>query len=620
MSRENIIKFYEEVGKNEKLKKEFEKLTKQVEKGKETKEESLAKKIVSIAKENGFDFTKKELLSYMEEVKNSLSEEDLLNVSGGRMSARAAGIGLMGTLMLSFATGATFNLVGQNTGSISTQQEATLENENETPEGKKVDEDLSEELNNTGAPIKFTSGLGSDYISGAAPSGRNVTEESKLGRDLVAPEGETPTLNLSNEANNNTERNATAAPVVAQPEAKEQTKKAAQPEAAEEEQAAVIAAQPEAAEEEQAAVVAAQPQAAEEQNVEVEQETENATGTESDEENEDENATDIELDEENEDENVTDVESDEETEDEGIGDIIENEEQEVDYTGLSELFTNVIIKGIKKTNWFGKADLEVTISTDAETINVSKKLINEFAKKAKEEKNIDNGNIRSFNIKTENGQKIELKLDSEIENDPQLKDVLSISGSKITINNKLLEAETALNRAKKAYDEATNKVEELQKKQKNLENQKIIRYYYAIEEVDTNTFGFEWDLYVKVNGPVQIRDKNDENAFLLAAEARLEENYYNKRSGELSGSGFKFNKLRSLTVNGTLIARYGDKEIAAKDAKDGVATQKRPELSTDRILVGKYIDNIHSLNDAIDKQEKTKAELEEKEKQVEKLK
>ena len=291
---------------------------------------------------------------------------------------------------------------------------------------------------------------------------------------------------------------------------------------------------------------------------------------------------------------------------------------EVEAKNEEEQAADVIIKGIRKTNWVGKADLEVTISTDAETINVSKKLINEFAKKAKKEKNIDNGDISSFNIRTENEQKIELKLDSEIENNPQLKDVLSISGSKITINNKLLEAETALNRAKKAYDEATNEVEELQKKQKNLENQKIIRYYYAIEKVGTNIFGFEWDLYVKVNGPVQIRDKNDENAFLLAAEARLEENYYNKRSGELSGSGFKFNKLRSLTVNGTLIARYGDKEIAARDAKDSVPTKKRPELSTDGILV--YIDNIHSLNDAIDKQEKTKAELEEKEKQVEKLK
>ena len=39
MSRENIIKFYEEVQKNENLKKEFEGLKSNVESGKETKKE-----------------------------------------------------------------------------------------------------------------------------------------------------------------------------------------------------------------------------------------------------------------------------------------------------------------------------------------------------------------------------------------------------------------------------------------------------------------------------------------------------------------------------------------------------------------------------------------------------
>ena len=65
MSRENIIKFYEEARKNENLKKEFETLKNQVESGKETKEESLAKKIVLLAKKNGFDFSENELLNYM---------------------------------------------------------------------------------------------------------------------------------------------------------------------------------------------------------------------------------------------------------------------------------------------------------------------------------------------------------------------------------------------------------------------------------------------------------------------------------------------------------------------------------------------------------------------------
>jgi len=105
MSRENAIKFYEEVKNSENLKKEFEGLRNQVESGKETREKSLAKKIVSLAKKNGFDFTEKELLSYMEEVKGTLSEKELLSVSGG-VSPKALGVGMLGALMLTLAGGA----------------------------------------------------------------------------------------------------------------------------------------------------------------------------------------------------------------------------------------------------------------------------------------------------------------------------------------------------------------------------------------------------------------------------------------------------------------------------------------------------------------------------------
>ena len=105
MSRENVIKFYEEVKNSENLKREFEGLRNQVESGEEKREDILAKKIVSIAKGNGFDFTEKELLNYMGERTEALSEEDLLNVSGG-LSPKAVGVGMLGALMLSFASGA----------------------------------------------------------------------------------------------------------------------------------------------------------------------------------------------------------------------------------------------------------------------------------------------------------------------------------------------------------------------------------------------------------------------------------------------------------------------------------------------------------------------------------
>lgn len=203
MSRENVIRFYEDVRKNENLKKEFESLKNNVENAKETKDESLAKKIVSIAKKNGFDFTEKELLNYMEEIKNTLSEEELLDVSGGRVSARAAGVGLMGALMLSFGTGAVFNLVGQNGGITSIQQEATLDNEDhgvkdsEIKENTDKDNNVSRGLEGKQVKRKIPAGMGSSENS--MQLGRSVTGQSKLGRDLVVPQGETPTLNESNE-------------------------------------------------------------------------------------------------------------------------------------------------------------------------------------------------------------------------------------------------------------------------------------------------------------------------------------------------------------------------------------------------------------------------------------
>lgn len=193
MSRESIIKFYEEVRKNEKLKKEFEAIKNQVEKGKETKEEGIAKKITVLAKKNGFDFTEKELLNYMEEVKNTLTEEELLDVSGGRMSAKAAGLGLMGTLMLSFATGAAFNLAGQNIGSTPMQQqEVALDNEEKTAGEETEEEKLQEDMDATGATTNKGVDLGRMFRGGGAPSGRAVTSKSKLGNlDL---KGKTPIL------------------------------------------------------------------------------------------------------------------------------------------------------------------------------------------------------------------------------------------------------------------------------------------------------------------------------------------------------------------------------------------------------------------------------------------
>lgn len=129
MSKENVVKFYDEAKKNDKLKAEFENLQNELQKTEQVKDfDSLAEKIVYIGKKYNFDFSKEELNSYLEDLKSNLTDEDLLNISGGRLSPKVAAIGTLGVLGISFATGAAVKM-SQFPSSTATQQEAVLSNE-----------------------------------------------------------------------------------------------------------------------------------------------------------------------------------------------------------------------------------------------------------------------------------------------------------------------------------------------------------------------------------------------------------------------------------------------------------------------------------------------------------
>ena len=203
MSRESIVKFYGEVDKNANLKREFDGLRERTEKGQITNKESIAKGIVSIAREQGFEFTEDELLSYMREVQSTLSEEEVQNVSGG-LSARAAGIGLMGTLMLSFAAATAFNIADFNKASENnTTQEVTLDNEKEEDSvGKDAENASSQEKQSESSTTKKAKNLKSSLQKRPAQSvaqGRSVTPQSKLGRGVVDGEVRAPILENSDE-------------------------------------------------------------------------------------------------------------------------------------------------------------------------------------------------------------------------------------------------------------------------------------------------------------------------------------------------------------------------------------------------------------------------------------
>ena len=137
MSKENVVKFYDEAKKNDKLKAEFENLQNELQKTEQVKDfDSLAEKIVYIGKKYNFDFSKEELNSYLEDLKSNLTDEDLLNISGGRLSPKVAAIGMLGVLGISFATGAAVKM-SQFPSSTATQQEAVLSNEDNADNGDK---------------------------------------------------------------------------------------------------------------------------------------------------------------------------------------------------------------------------------------------------------------------------------------------------------------------------------------------------------------------------------------------------------------------------------------------------------------------------------------------------
>lgn len=137
MSKENVVKFYDEANKNDKLKAEFENLQNELQKTEQVKNfDSLAEKIVYIGKKYNFDFSKEELNSYLEDLKSNLTDEDLLNISGGRLSPKVAAIGMLGVLGISFATGAAVKM-SQFPSSTATQQEAVLSNEDDADNGDK---------------------------------------------------------------------------------------------------------------------------------------------------------------------------------------------------------------------------------------------------------------------------------------------------------------------------------------------------------------------------------------------------------------------------------------------------------------------------------------------------
>ncbi len=137
MSMENVKKFYELALKDEELKRELKRINERI-----TVKQSdfvgirklVEEEILPLAKKRGLDFTADEIVSFANEQYTKLSEEDLLEVSGG-LSTRNTAIGLSTVLLLSLGATSAINLLSHKDDlSQSISMSAPSEtSENESP-------------------------------------------------------------------------------------------------------------------------------------------------------------------------------------------------------------------------------------------------------------------------------------------------------------------------------------------------------------------------------------------------------------------------------------------------------------------------------------------------------
>ncbi len=122
MSIKNVEKFLNLVKSNENLQKELILINEKLQKEEGNEEKIIADNVVPLAKKNGIIFTADDFLQYANEQMSALSEEDLLNVSGGANLKRTAAVWLFaGLTAASFAAPAAQKfLLKQPTSSVTT--------------------------------------------------------------------------------------------------------------------------------------------------------------------------------------------------------------------------------------------------------------------------------------------------------------------------------------------------------------------------------------------------------------------------------------------------------------------------------------------------------------------
>lgn len=143
MSTENVKQFLELVKTDEGLARKVIELKDSLQDGSRLTDENeiLAEKVLPLAKAHGLEFTVEEFLAYANSVSGELSDDDLLNVSGG-ISARGVALGLLFATGLSFVPSILSSFAEGPGGSVPSAPETSISQSYDT----ELEEDSSMEL------------------------------------------------------------------------------------------------------------------------------------------------------------------------------------------------------------------------------------------------------------------------------------------------------------------------------------------------------------------------------------------------------------------------------------------------------------------------------------------
>ena len=191
MMRENVKDFYKYLRKNENVKKELEDNLKKYtfsDMKAEDQEAIILSETEKIAEKYNFNVTKDDLADYLKEAGKALTEEDLLNVSGGVSTAGVA----MGFLMLtgiSIGSGAAVNIVRSRNAALSAESGPSIVREVEDYNGSSTDSDL--EI----TPTVETSGEEEELSNDGLMQGSTEREREQLSTQM--DEGERVKTNVA---------------------------------------------------------------------------------------------------------------------------------------------------------------------------------------------------------------------------------------------------------------------------------------------------------------------------------------------------------------------------------------------------------------------------------------